>query len=134
IVLIQVTGNSVHAFFMFGDHMTMTVNGSTQTTNKFNTSISSVGGGPPGPPVPFNNQTIQSLSLELQSNKSNPNSFSGIFSFNHRQLLGNPNGQLGPGNNSGLYAVTALLSALSATNLVPISPPPPPPPPPLTQS
>ena len=111
IVLIQVTGNSVHAFFMFGDHMTMTVNGSTQTTNKFNTSISSVGGGPPAPPVPFNNQTIQSLSLELQSNKSNPNSFSGIFSFNDQQLLGNLNGQLGPGNNSGPYAVTALLSA-----------------------
>ena len=92
IVLIQITGNSVHAFFMFGDHMAMTVNGVTQTTTKFNTSISSVGGGPPGAPVPFNNQTIQSLSLELQSNKSNPNTFSGVFSFNDQDVLGNLNG------------------------------------------
>jgi hypothetical protein len=129
IVLIKIEGNSVHAYFMFGDHMTMTVNGVTQTTTKFNTSISSLGGGPPGAPVPFNNQTIQSLSLELQSNKSNPNTFSGVFSFNDQDVLGNLNG-LHAGNNSGPDAVTALLSVLTATNLVPISPPPPPPPPP----
>src|SRR6202011_3629559 len=129
IVVIKIEGNSVHAFFMFGDHLTMTVNGVTQTTTKFNTSISSLGGGPPGAPVPFNNQTIQSLSLELQSNKSNPNTFSGVFSFNDQDVLGNLNG-LHPGNNNGPNAVTALLSVLSATNLIPISPPPPPPLPP----
>src|SRR4029077_16151028 len=125
------TGNSVHAYFMFGDHMAMTVNGVTQTTTKFNTSISSVGGGPPGAPVPFNNQTSQSLALELQSNKLKPNTFSGVFSFNDQDVLGNLNG-LHPGNNSGPNAVAALLSVLSAANLIPISPPPPPssPPPP----
>src|SRR3954454_24821866 len=66
IVLIQVIGKSIHAFFMFGDYMTVTVNGRTQTTNKFNTSISSLDGGPPGAPVSFNSETIDSLLLELQ--------------------------------------------------------------------
>jgi hypothetical protein len=126
ISLIKVDGKSIQAIFVFGERMTVTVNGQTQTTRRFNTSITSFGGGTPSSPVPASTETIQTLSRELQSNRSNPDTYAGDVTI---------------GLNSDKFGTRVtdtrqpMLNAI-ARNFVPILPsvPPPPPLPPLSQS
>ena len=75
IILFKVDGTTVTALFLFGEFMRFEANGHAQHTEQANTSITSIGGGPPSPPVPVNALTIQQLQQELQSNRSTPGNF-----------------------------------------------------------
>jgi hypothetical protein len=119
IALIKVDGNSVQAIFLFGERMTVSVRGQTQTTTKLNTSITSFGGEPPSPPTPASRETIQSLSQELQSKQSNPEAYP-------------ENVSIGlDSNGSGLTAALPFMFNLIASNFLPILPSVPPAPPPM---
>ena len=71
IVLFKVDGTTVTALFLFGEMMQLRKPMATyRKRSRANTSITSIGGGPPSPPVPVNALTIQQLQQELQSNRS----------------------------------------------------------------
>ncbi|MBV9586133.1 MAG: FecR domain-containing protein, partial [Alphaproteobacteria bacterium] len=107
---------TIQAIFLFGERLTVTANGQTQTTTKFNTGITSVDGGPPSQPVPVTSETIESLSRELQSNKSNPNSFGGPLPVGDSGWFA----ARGPFGQNTIETLLALLSS-TAHNLTPIS-------------
>jgi hypothetical protein len=66
IALIKISGNTITAVLLHGDHMNVTANGVTQTTNHRNTVIIATGG-QPGPPSPATTELIQELTQELQA-------------------------------------------------------------------
>src|SRR5262249_54633473 len=70
ITFFKVDANAVTALLLYAEYMRLFPNGRSQHTTQSNTSITAVGGGPPSPPVPVSQQTIQQLIQELQSNRS----------------------------------------------------------------
>jgi hypothetical protein len=67
ICLIRIKGDTVTAFFLHGDHMTVTIHGFSQTTTKPGTMIVSSAGGQPSAPTTATEQAIQELTGEMQA-------------------------------------------------------------------
>ena len=69
IALIKVHGNTLEAIFVFGQRMTVTINGQTQTATQPNTVIFTTNGRPSSP-APATVEMLESFSLELQSSSN----------------------------------------------------------------
>jgi hypothetical protein len=67
IVLIKISGDSITAILVHGDHMTVTVHGTSQSTSQPNTAIISTGGGDPSEPSPATIELIKELTTELEA-------------------------------------------------------------------
>ena len=64
IVLIKITGDSTTAIFLYGERMTMTAHGASQSTTRPNMVINSTGGGPTEP-SPATTELINEWTTEL---------------------------------------------------------------------
>jgi hypothetical protein len=67
IVLIKISGDSITAILVHGDHMTVTVHGTSQSTSQPNTAIISTGGGGPSEPSPATIELIKELTTQLEA-------------------------------------------------------------------
>ncbi len=69
IALIKVHGNSLQAIFVFGERMTVTINGETETATQPNTVIFTTDGRPSAP-APASVEMLELLNRELQSSSN----------------------------------------------------------------
>ena len=131
ILILKIQGDNVTAIFLHGEQMTLTVHGVAQTTTKSGTVINSTGGGPPSPPAPTTQQTLQDVTQELESlhiqsiTVGNTVVVTGVtlqeFAASIAPAVTNP-------TNTGATTLNLVQSA-SPPSPPPASPPPPPPPP-----
>jgi hypothetical protein len=117
IALMKIVGNTVITVFQHGDHMSVTANGVTQTTNRRNTVVIITDGGNPSAPTQATAQLIKELTEELQA--LNLTTYT----------VGNEVVVTGGTLASLISTLVQVVSESQSTapNFIPHSPPPPPP-------